>query len=89
MNLTISSNYTNQSLIIRKWDLWDYSLLVCVIFGMFGNTLSILVMISKKLRNSNTALLVSYYINYIKLKFTLKSTKLNRLFVLQYLITFS
>ena len=67
MNNSTTSNYTYQSLTtIRKWDLWDYSLLACVIFGILGNTLSILVMISKKLRNSNTALLVISFLYLIK-----------------------
>jgi hypothetical protein len=67
MNNSTTSNYTYQSLTpIRKWDLWDYSLLVCVIFGILGNSLSILVMISKKFRNSNTALLVISFLYLIK-----------------------
>ena len=57
MNLT-GTNYTER-LSVRKWDFWDYSLLICFLFGTIGNTLSILVMISKNLRNSNTALFVS------------------------------
>ncbi len=44
---------------IRGWDFWDYSLLLCLIFGTIGNSLSIMVMSSKKLRNSNAALFVS------------------------------
>ncbi len=42
----------------REWDFWDYSLLACLIFGTIGNSLSIIVMSAKKLRNSNAALFV-------------------------------
>ena len=42
----------------REWDFWDYSFMVCFIFGMIGNSLSIIVMSAKKLRNTNAALFV-------------------------------
>ena len=42
----------------REWDFWDYGLLACLIFGTIGNSLSIIVMSAKKLRNSNAALFV-------------------------------
>jgi len=49
----------------REWDFWDYSLLACLIFGTIGNSLSIIVMSAKKLRNTNAALFVRtiHYIN--------------------------
>ena len=64
-NLTESTNYLNSTIIkpeysIRDWDFWDYSLLICLILGTIGNSLSILVMNSKELRNTNAALFVSY-----------------------------
>jgi hypothetical protein len=58
-NFSNSSNLIETS-IIREWDFWDYSLLICLVFGMIGNSLSILVMNSKELHNSNTALFVRY-----------------------------
>jgi hypothetical protein len=42
----------------REWDFWDYSFMACLIFGMIGNSLSIIVMSAKKLRNTNAALFV-------------------------------
>ncbi len=56
-NSTNFQIYSNSS--IRRLDFWDYSLFICLIFGTIGNSLSILVMSSKKLRNSNAALFVS------------------------------
>jgi len=49
----------------REWDFWDYSLLACLIFGTIGNSLSIIVMSAKKLRNTKAALFVRsiHYIN--------------------------
>jgi len=66
MNSTESRNYLNSTIIkteyaIRVWDFWDYSLLICLILGTIGNSLSILVMNSKELRNTNAALFVSYF----------------------------
>ncbi len=51
-NLTESNSNLNSTIIkpeyvIREWDFWDYSLLICLIFGNIGNFLSILVMNSK------------------------------------------
>jgi hypothetical protein len=54
-----NSTRLNEKLVFREWDFWDYSLLLCLIFGTIGNSLSIMVMSSKKLRNSNAALFVS------------------------------
>ena len=60
------NNFSNSSNLIeisniREWDFWDYNLLICLIFGMIGNSLSILVMNSKELQNSNTAIFVRYF----------------------------
>lgn len=54
-----NSTHLNEKSVFREWDFWDYSLLLCLIFGTLGNSLSIMVMSSKKLRNSNAALFVS------------------------------
>jgi hypothetical protein len=54
-----NSTHLNEKLFFREWDFWDYSLLLCLIFGTLGNSLSIMVMSSKKLRKSNAALFVS------------------------------
>ena len=58
-NSNLNSTIIKPEYIIREWDFWDFSLLICLIFGNIGNFLSILVMNSKELRNSNTALFVS------------------------------
>ena len=60
-NSNLNSTVIKPEYIIRDWDFWDYSLLICLIFGNIGNFLSILVMNSKELRNSNTALFVSIF----------------------------
>jgi hypothetical protein len=54
----------NNYFIIREWDFWDYSLLICLIFGSIGNFLSILVMNTKELKNTNASLFVSLYNHY-------------------------
>ena len=66
-------NYVNKSIINpREWDFWDYSLLACLIFGTIGNTLSIIVMSTKKLRNTNAALFVSFInINFINILYVI------------------
>ena len=51
----------NNYFIIREWDFWDYTLLICLIFGSIGNFLSILVMNTKELKNTNASLFVSLY----------------------------
>ena len=56
-NITIPTNsFINNP---RDWDFWDYSLLACLIFGTIGNSLSIMVMSAKRLRNTNAALFVN------------------------------
>ena len=59
MKIFSNSTRLNEKSVFREWDFWDYSLLLCLIFGSIGNSLSIMVMSSKKLRNSNAALFVS------------------------------
>ena len=54
----------NNYFIIREWDFWDYILLICLIFGSIGNFLSILVMNTKELKNTNASLFVSLYTHY-------------------------
>ena len=53
-------NSTNKTTSIttqtRPWDIWDFLLLGLWIFALIGNTLTILVMRSKKMRKTNTAL---------------------------------
>ena len=71
MNKNIAPNFTNKSfgldrISTREWDIWDYSLLACLIFGTIGNSLSIIVISAKKLRKTNAALFV--YINIYILK---------------------
>jgi hypothetical protein len=61
-SIKISNKSINNYLIIRDWDFWDYSLLICLIFGSIGNFLSILVMNTKELKNTNASLFVSLYI---------------------------
>ena len=68
--MNTSSNYTKliknlAKTNIRDWEFWDYSLLVCVLIGTIGNILSILVMNSKNLSKSNTALFVSKIILFV------------------------
>ena len=68
--MNTSSNYTKliktlAKTNIRDWEFWDYSLLACVIIGTIGNSLSIMVMNSKNLSKSNTALFVSIIILYV------------------------
>lgn len=69
-NLTFNSNLThivtNQTFsltrkLTRQWDFWDYSLLICLIFGTIGNSFSIVVMSTKKLRKTNASLFVCYF----------------------------
>jgi hypothetical protein len=38
---------------LRQWDFWDYGLLFLLILGLIGNSLTILVMRSKRMRHSN------------------------------------
>ncbi len=57
-----NSTRLNEKLVFREWDFWDYSLLICLIFGSIGNFLSILVMNTKELKNTNASLFVSLYI---------------------------
>ena len=64
-NLTESNSNLNSTIIkpeyvIREWDFWDYSLLICVILGFISNSLSIIVISSKKLRNTNASLFVIF-----------------------------
>ena len=63
-----NSSHINPEFAIRDWDIWDYSLLACLIFGTIGNSLSIFIMNSKELRNTNNSLFVSktnkYYYCY-------------------------
>ena len=71
-NITIPTNsFINNP---RDWDFWDYSLLACLIFGTIGNSLSIMVMSAKKLRNTNAALFVNrlFFKNLKKLSLNLK-----------------
>ena len=71
-NITIlTNNFINNP---RDWDFWDYSLLACLIFGTIGNSLSIMVMSAKRLRNTNAALFVNrlFFKNLKKLSLNLK-----------------
>jgi hypothetical protein len=45
---------------MRPWDLGEISLLVLFIFGTVGNTLTIIVMRSKRMRNTNVSLSIIY-----------------------------
>jgi hypothetical protein len=54
-----NSSHINPEFAIRDWDIWDYLLLACLIFGTIGNSLSIFIMNSKELRNTNNSLFVS------------------------------
>ena len=60
-NTTKKLTLTNLNSNPREWDFWDYSLLFCLIFGTIGNSLSILVMSTKRLRNTNAALFVRFF----------------------------
>lgn len=50
-NSTKFKNYT-----IRPWDVWEYGSLILLITALIGNTLTIIVMRSKRLKFSNTTL---------------------------------
>ena len=50
------SRPTKEASVIRPWDFWEYSLLALLIFALTGNSLTIIVMTSKKMRSSNTVL---------------------------------
>jgi hypothetical protein len=54
------STKLNKTFDIRELDFWDYSLLICVILGFISNSLSIIVISSKKLRNTNASLFVIF-----------------------------
>ena len=45
--------------IFRNWDIWEILLLVLFIFGTIGNSLTIIVMRSKRMRKRNESLLIS------------------------------
>jgi hypothetical protein len=54
------STKLNKTFDIRELDFWDYSLLICVILGFISNSLSIIVISSKKMRNTNASLFVIF-----------------------------
>ena len=55
----INPTKANSNTGIRDWEFYDYSLLLCCIFGTIGNILSIIVMRSKRMRNTNASLFVT------------------------------
>jgi hypothetical protein len=74
---------TYNNTVIRDWDIWDFSLLGLWIFALLGNTLTILVMRSKKMRKTNTALFLTFLaaadISVLTLKFLIFLQKLYRI----------
>jgi hypothetical protein len=58
---------------LRPWNIWDFLLMGLWIFALFGNTLAILVMRSKKMRKTHIALFLKYLavadISVLTLKF--------------------
>jgi hypothetical protein len=67
----------------RPWDFGEITLLILLIFGTFGNMLTILVMRTKRMRNSNAAMfIISMAISDIillVLKFTANMIKIYRI----------
>jgi hypothetical protein len=51
-----NSSQTKTTSIHRSWDIWEISLLTLLIIGLIGNTLIIMVMRNKRMRNTNAAL---------------------------------
>ena len=74
----------------RYWDIWDYSLLILLIFALIGNTLTILVMRSKKMKNTNTSLFLTFMaiadICVLSLKFLFSMQKLYKIPVYEFCI---
>ena len=60
-NLSSSRPQDNSSgaYFFRPWDFGEYSLLVLLIVGTFGNSLCILVMTSRRMRASNASLFIT------------------------------
>ena len=75
----LNSTIKNQT-VIRPWDVWEYCLLILLIFALIGNTLTILIMRSKKMRTTNTALFLTFMafadMFVLALKFTVNMQKL-------------
>lgn len=86
-NLNKTYNQTNKIIAattqIRAWDVWDYSLLVLLVIAVIGNTLTILVMRSKKMRKTNTSLFLTCMaiadISVLSLKFLVFLQKLYKI----------
>jgi hypothetical protein len=85
-NKTTTTNKTQffiSTSLIRSWDIWEYCLLILLIFALIGNTLTILVMRSKRMQTTNTSLLLTSLavadIIVLTLKFLINMQKLYKI----------
>lgn len=79
----LSINSTLVTAQARSWDIWETNLLVLLIFGCIGNTLTIMVMRTKRMRSTNAALFLTCMavadICVLLLKFLVNMQKLYRI----------
>lgn len=90
INHTNSTNNSTSKLPTRNWDHWEIILLILLIIGCIGNTLTIIVMQSKRMRNTNAALFLTLMafadICTLVIKFLANMQKMYRLPVYNYCI---